>query len=221
MYLRDIMTTDVITLPSNTPILDAKKIMEAHKLQRIPVVNRGKLVGIITKRSLEKIAPPEPNPRDLLEFSYNIARLYRTPIRDIMQKDVVTATPDMTAEQAVWLAQQKKVGALVVVEDKQVVGIATTNDFFYKILNRILGIDEPGTRLEILGGGEGKPLEEIIHCLNEADQTITTLHIYKQRGRAKKNLVIHLDSQDVEQCMAELKNKGYKVIVRVRNVEPL
>lgn len=218
MYLRDIMTTDVITIPSNTTIMDAKRIMGAHKLKRIPVVNRGKLVGIITKKSLEKVAPPEPNPRDLLEFSYNIARLYRTPIRDIMQKDVVTATPDMTAEQAVWLAQQKKVGALVVVEDKQVVGIATTNDFFYKILNRILGIDEPGTRLEIAGGGEGKALEEIISCLNGADQNITTLHIYKRRGRAKKNLVIHLDSLDVEQCMAELKNKGYKVIVRVRNV---
>lgn len=218
MHLRDIMTTDVITLPSNTPIIDAKRIMEAHKFRRIPVVNRGRLVGIVTKRSLERAIPPEPNPRDLLEFSYNIARLYRTPIRDIMQKDVVTATPDMTAEQAVWLAQQKKVGALVVVEDKQVVGIATTNDFFYKILNRILGIDEPGTRLEIAGGGEGKALEEIIHCLNETDQTITTLHIYKRRGRAKKNLVVHLDSLDVEQCMAELKNKGYKVIVRVRNV---
>jgi len=192
--------------------------MDSHKLQRIPVVNRGKLVGIITRRSLEKVVPPEPNPRDLLEFSYSIASLYRTPVRNIMRKDVVTVTPDTAAEQAVWLAQEKKVGALVVVEDGQVVGIATTNDFFYKILNRILGINEPGTRLEVAGGGEGKALEEIISCLNKADQNITTLHIYKRRGRAKKNLVIHLDSLDVEQCMAELKNKGYKVIVRVRNV---
>jgi len=85
-------------------------------------------------------------------------------------------------------------------------------------LNKILGINEPGTRLEVAGGGEGEALAEIISCLNRADQNITTLHIYKQRGRAKKNLVIHLDSLDVEQCMAELKNKGYKVIVRVRNV---
>ena len=218
MHLRDIMTTDVITIPSNTTIMDAKRIMDSHKLQRIPVVNRGKLVGIVTRRSLEKVVPPEPNPRDLLEFSYNIASLYRTPVRNIMRKDVVTVTPDTTAEQAVWLAQEKKVGALVVVEDNEVVGIATTNDFFYKILNRILGINEPGTRLEVAGGGEGKALEEIISCLNKADQNITTLHIYKRRGRAKKNLVIHLDSLDVEQCMTELKNKGYKVTVRVRNV---
>ncbi len=60
-------------------------------------------------------------------------------------------------------------------------------------------------------------VEEIIACLNRSEQNITTLHIYKRRGRAKKNLVIHLDSHDVEQCIAELENKGYKVIVRVRN----
>jgi len=217
MHLRDIMTTDVITIPSNTHIIDAKRIMDSHKLKRLPVVNRGKLVGIVTKPSLDRVVPPEPNPRDLLEFSYNIASLYRMPVKDVMKKDVVTVTPDTTVERAVWLAQKNKVGALVVVEDGQVVGIATTNDFFYKILNRILGIDMPGTRLEIPGGGEGKSLEEIVRCLNEADLNITTLHIYKRRGRAKKNLVIHLDSHEVEQCIAELENKGYKVSVRVRN----
>jgi len=217
MHMRDIMTTDVITVHSDTHIIDAKRLMEANKLKRLPVLRRGKLVGIVTKQSLDKVVPPEPNPRDLLEFSYNISSLYRTPVKDIMKKDVVTVTPDTTVEEAVWLAQKKKVGALVVVEDGQVVGIATTNDFFYKILNKILGIDMPGTRLEVVGGGEGEALEEIISCLNKSEQNITTLHIYKRRGRAKKNLVIHLDSHDVEQCIAELENKGYKVIVRVRN----
>jgi len=216
VHLRDIMTTDVITIPSNTHIIEAKRLMESHKLQRMPVVDRGKLVGIITKRSLEKAVPPEPNPRDLLEFSYSVASLYRTPIRNIMRRDIVTATPDMTAEEAVALAQAKKVGALVVVEDNQVVGIATTNDFFYKILNKVLGVGEPGARLEILGGGEGKPLEEIISCLNKAGLNITTLHIYKRPGRAKKNVVIHVDSDDVGQCVTEFKNKGYQVNLRKR-----
>ena len=216
MHLRDIMTTDVITISSKANIIDAKKLMESHKLKRIPVVDRGKLVGIVTKRSLEKAVPPEPNPRDLLEFSYSIASLYRTPIRQIMRRDMVTATPDMTVEEAVALAQAKKVGALVVVEDNQVVGIATTNDFFYKILNKVLGVGEPGARLEILGGGEGKPLEGIISCLNKGGLNITALHVYKRPGRAKKNVVIHVDSDDVGHCVTELKNKGYQVNLRKR-----
>jgi len=216
MHLRDIMTTDVITISSKANIIDAKKLMESHKLKRIPVVDRGKLVGIVTKRSLEKAVPPEPNPRDLLEFSYSIASLYRTPIKQIMRRDVVTATPGMTVEEAVALAQAKQVGALVVVEDNQVVGITTTNDFFYKILNKVLGVGEPGARLEILGGGEGKPLEGIISCLNKTCLNITALHIYKRPGRAKKNVVIHVDSDDVGHCVTELENKGYQVNLRKR-----
>lgn len=216
MYLRDIMTTDVITIPSNTHIIEVRRIMEANKLQRIPVVDRGKLVGMISKRRLEKVFPPEPNPRDLFEFSYNIASLYGKPVRDIMRRDVVTATPKMTVEEAVALAQAKKVGALVVVEDNQVVGIATTNDFFYKILNQVLGVGESGSRLEITKGGEGKALEEIISCLNKAGLNITALHIHKRPGRAKKNVVIHVDSEDVESCVTELKDKGYKVSLRKR-----
>jgi len=216
MYLRDIMATDVVTIPSNTHIIEAKRLMDSHKLKRIPVVSRGKLVGIVTKKSLEKAVPPEPNPRDFLEFSYSIASLYRTPVRNIMRRDVVTASPDMTAEEAVALAQAKQVGALVVVEDNQVVGIATTNDFFYKILNKVLGVGEPGARLEILGGGEGKPLAEIISCLNEAGINITTLHIYRPPGRAKKNVVIHVDTEDIDHCVTEFKNKGYQVSLRER-----
>ena len=216
MYLRDVMTTDVITIPSNTHIIEAKRLMDSHKLKRIPVVNRGKLVGIVTKKSLEKAVPREPNPRDFLEFSYNIASLYRTPVRNIMRRDVVTASPDMTAEEAVALAQAKQVGALVVVEDNQVVGIATTKDFFYKILNKVLGVGEPGARLEIVGGGEGKSLAEIISCLNMAGLNITTLHIYRPPGRAKKNVVIHVDSEGVDHCVTEFKDKGYKVSLRER-----
>jgi len=210
------MTTDVITIPSKTSIIKAKRIMEKKKLRRIPIVDRGKLMGIITRKTLEKAVPAEPNPRDFFEFSYSIASLFRKPVRDIMSRDVVTATPDMTAEEAVALAQSKKVGALVVLEDNQVVGIATSNDFFYKILNKVLGVGEPGARIEVAGGGEGKPLEEIISCINKAGLNITTLHIYKHPGRAKKNVVIHVDSEDVSQCVNEFKNRGYKVNLRGR-----
>ena len=216
MYLRDVMTTDVITIPSKTSIIKAKRIMEKKKLQRIPIVDGGKLVGIVTRKTLEKAVPAEPNPRDFFEFSYSIASLFRKPVRNVMSPEVVTATPDMTVEEAVALAQSKKVGALVVLEDNQVVGIVTSNNFFYKILNRVLGLGEPGARIDIAGGGEGKALEGIISCMNKAGLNITTLHIYRHPGRAKKNVVIHVDSEDVSQCVNEFKNRGYKVSLRKR-----
>jgi len=216
MYLRDIMTTDVITISKNTSVITAKRIMDSHNFKRLPVVDKGKLVGLVTKKSLERTIPSGTALNDIWELSYELASAYRTPVKKIMSRDVVTATPDMTAEEAVALAQSKKVGALVVVEDNQVVGIVTTNDFFYKILNKVLGVGDSGTRIEVAGGGEGKTLEEIISCINKAGLNITTLHIYKHPGRAKKNVVIHVDSEDVDNCVTQLKNMGYKVSLRKR-----
>ena len=70
-------------------------------------------------------------------------------VKDIMVKDLVTASPDMTVESAIALAQGKKVGCLPVLENNKLVGIVTTNDFFLKILNPLLGIGEPGTRITL------------------------------------------------------------------------
>jgi acetoin utilization protein AcuB len=41
MYMSDVMTTNVFTIPSNTSLAEARRVMEAHHLRRLPVVDRG------------------------------------------------------------------------------------------------------------------------------------------------------------------------------------
>lgn len=213
MYLSDIMTTNVVTIPSSTSIADAKRIMEAHHIRRLPVVDKGKLVGIVTDRRLESVSPSKATSLTVWELSY---LLDKTPVRDIMEKNVVTVSPDMSAEEALALAQSHKVGALVVVEDGRVVGIATTNDFFYKIVNPVLGLGQPGTRLEITGAGETKALKEILTTVDELGLEIATLHIEELPEATKKDVCIHVKSEDVRQLIKKLGNKGFRVSVRKR-----
>jgi acetoin utilization protein AcuB len=137
-------------------------------------------------------------------------------VKEIMERNVVTVSPDMSAEESLAVAQGNKVGALVVVEDGKVVGIATTNDFFYKIVNPVLGLGQPGTRLEIACGGEGKALEEIISIINKLGLEITTVHIEQLPEATKKDVCVHVNSEDVSQLVSQLKAKGYKVGVRRR-----
>ena len=216
MYIRDIMTTNVVTIPSNTSIINAKRIMDSRRFRRLPVVDKGKLVGIVTADSLEKAAPAETDSRSMWELTYSLASLYKTQIKSIMKKNIVTVTPDMTAEEALALAQSKKVGALVVVENGRVVGIVTTNDLFYKIVNPLLGLGQPGNRIEITGGGEGKALEEIISTINRLGLEITTLHIEYLPETIQKNVCVHINNEDTSQLVAVLQEKGYSVKVRPR-----
>jgi len=212
MYVRDIMTTNVITIPGSTSIADAKRIMEAHRFRRLPVVDKGKLVGIVTEHRLESVSPSKATSLTVWELSY---LLDKTTVREIMEKNVVTVSPDMSAEESVALAQSHKVGSLVVVdEDGRVVGIATTNDFFYKIVNPILGLGEPGTRIEIVGGGEAKALEGIISTINKFGLGITTLHIEALPEATQKDVCIHVDTSDASQLISVLKANGYRASVR-------
>jgi acetoin utilization protein AcuB len=216
VYIRDIMTTNVVTIPSNTNILKARRFMGSHGFRRLPVVDKGKLVGIVTADRLERVAPSEATGDHIWELTYSLGSLYRTHVKHVMRKDVVTATPDMTIEEALALAQANRVGALIVVDDSKVVGIVTTNDFFYRVVNPVLGVGEPGQRIWIGGGGESKSLGEIISVINKLGLDIITLHIIAAPKATKKDLVVHVDCDDVTQLVTELKDKGYKAGLRKR-----
>jgi len=174
MYIKDIMTMNVITIPSNTSIADAKKIMEAHKIHRLPVVDRGKLVGLVTERGLEAYTPSKATSLSVWEIGY---LLNKQTVEEIMEVNVITATPEMTVEEALAIGQKHGVGALPVVEDSRVMGIVTTNDFFYKVANPTLGIGMPGIRVEVMSKIDKPILEDICKATSQKGINILTLHM--------------------------------------------
>jgi acetoin utilization protein AcuB len=213
MNVRDIMTTNVVTIPSSTSIADTKRIMEAHRIRRLPVVDKGKLVGIVTERRLESVSPSKATSLTVWELTYLLSE---TSVKEIMEKKVITVSPDMSAEKALAVAQGNKVGALVVMEEDKVVGIVTTNDFFYKIVNPVLGLGQPGSRVEIIGGGETKALAEILPIINKLGLEVSTLHIEQLPESPQRDVCVHIKSEDISRLLAELRDKGYKVSLRKR-----
>ena len=214
MYIRDIMTTNVVTIPSTTSLAEAKRIMDAHHIRRLPVVDRGELVGLVSDHLINMATPHKGTTLSVWEFSY---QLHAIKVSEIMEKSVVAVSPDITAEEALATAQEKKVGSLIVEDDcKHVVGIVTTNDFFYKIVNPVLGLGEPGTRIEIAGGGESKALEDILSIINGMNFQMSNLHIISLPNAKQKDVVIHLAATDVAPLLDKLKAKNYQVGIRQR-----
>jgi len=218
MNVSDVMTTNVVTIPNNISIADAKRIMKAHKIERLPVVDKGKLSGVVTARKLEEVSPSKASSLTVWEIGY---LLEKTTVKEIMAKDPVTVTPDMTVEKAVSTAQGNKVGSLIVLEDDRVVGIVTTNDFFYKLVNPMLGVAKfgvpiPGERIKVTGGGEEKALDEIASIIHKLNVKIHTLYILPPIDDAAKDITLHFENEDVSQLISELESKGYFVQRRQR-----
>lgn len=88
------------------------------------IVDKGKLIGIVTKDNLLKASPSQATALSRGEPHYLMSRL---TVKEIMKKDVITVTPDTTIERAAAIAQENRVGCLPVVEGERVVGIVTTN----------------------------------------------------------------------------------------------
>jgi len=213
MFVRDIMTTNVVTVPSDTSVADAGQIMKVHRIERLPVVDKSKLVGLVTKDKLLLVSPSPTTPMSMPELTYLLAKM---KVKDVMIKDMVTATPDMTVEHAVALAQMKRVGCLPVLDNDKVVGIVTTNDFFYKILNPLLGIGEPGTRIKIHGLAEAKDIEKVSSVIGKHGVKIITAGYLPHPEHGIRDLTVHFDSDDVSELIDELSSLGYLVEKRER-----
>jgi len=219
MLVADVMSTNVVTIPSHTSLTEARRIFDTHHFRRLPVVDRGKLMGIVTKDALDRIGFLQPGSISLHDISHLLSN---APVKEVMQKDVVTVTPSTTVEEAVALAQTKRVGALVVVEGDKVVGIATTNDFFYRLLNPLLGIRMPGSRIVIRDCFQGPDVEKVLATINEIGVKITAMFTFsfklgdKEGHLVHHDLTVHLATEDSTPVVKAIKKLGFSVEKRAR-----
>ena len=207
MKVKDIMTWNVITVSGDTPIMEARKIMETHKVRRLPVVDKGKLVGVVTLDRIVGVGPSPATSLSVWEINYLLAKM---KVREVMQKDVVSVGPDVSVEQALARAQAMKVGAAPVVEDGKVVGIITTNDFMLKLLNPALGIGKPGSRLNISNANKPKNVREIMEIVEKMGLNIVALHTVPAAEDITNGLSLHVDADDPKALIKDLEAKGYK-----------
>lgn len=208
LTVRDVMSTNVVTIASNTSLADARRIIDAHRIKRLPVVDKGKLVGIVTREALDRAGPSQLTTFSIHELTHLLGTL---TVKNSMVRDVVTVSPDATVEQAIALAQSRKVGALVVVKDDQVVGITTTNDFFYKIVNPLLGIGKPGTRIDVHDCGDANKVGQVLSIINKLGLHIITMFMMAHPDTGYADLTVHLDTTDSSKAITELTARGYVV----------
>ncbi|MFC2069432.1 CBS domain-containing protein [Chloroflexota bacterium] len=214
MLVQDVMTRKVITVTMEATAVDALKIMKEHNFSRLPVVDdKGRLVGLVNDRRLERIKPPTSTPR-LLQITYLLHQLSQTTVGKAMRKRIVTVKPMDTVEYAIAKAQSNKVGAVIVVDGGNIVGICTTNDFFYKIVNPTLGIGESGAHLFVEGAGDGKSAEEIIGTVNRMGVRIKVIWTSYSSKAAENDLTLHLDIEDASEVINKLAQKGYNSTLR-------
>lgn len=128
LLVKDWMNTVVISVTPKSPMLQAHRTMRENRIRRMPVVKKGKVVGIITRSDVRQAEPSDATSLNVWEVNYLLARL---KVKDIMTKNVLTIGPEESIKTAASLMHDKQIGALPVVnKDGTLVGILTESDIF-------------------------------------------------------------------------------------------
>ena len=123
--VRDYMTLQVEALEADQSLLDAVLLLRKSRFRHIPVLDRGRLAGVITERDLWRFSPTMLIP--LSQKDYN--RVFEeTTIGKVMTREPKTIAPDAPLTEAVDLMFQNRLGCLPVMEADQLVGIITVRD---------------------------------------------------------------------------------------------
>jgi CBS domain-containing protein len=116
MRIRELMTTSVITCSPTDTCTDAARRLKTENVGSLPVVEGGKLAGIVTDRDIILHCVAEGKSCD------------STPVSDCMTRNPVTCTPDMDAHDATRLMASEQVRRLPVVDNGRLVGICSLGD---------------------------------------------------------------------------------------------
>ncbi len=136
MRVADIMTPNPVTVTPRNAIRTAINLMREGGFRRLPVVDRGRLVGIITDRDLRRAAN---SPYVVREKWYDNFVLDHIEVGACMTADPLTIEPNASVLEAARIMHKQKIGGVPVVQNGQVVGIITETDlleFLIKLLER-------------------------------------------------------------------------------------
>nr|WP_239090373.1 CBS domain-containing protein [Marinomonas ostreistagni] len=121
------MITDLITLKESDSLAKAKTLMAQKNIRNLPVVDEeGNCLGMLTQREYLKHA-------FYLVSQFGTQQLTKkeeqTPVRNAMNKDILTVSPSQSLKMAAEFFIENKYGSLPVVEDGKLIGILSPVDF--------------------------------------------------------------------------------------------
>ncbi|MDD3718400.1 MAG: CBS domain-containing protein [Actinomycetota bacterium] len=140
MRVRDHMSPDPVVLGPEDTLRQARDLIKDKNLRRFPVVENGRLVGIVTDRDVRQA---DISSQVVQERRYVDYILDRIQVRGIMTPDPITVEPDTPIAEAAALILDRKIGGLPVVSGEELVGIITETDLIRAFISMLDALPDP------------------------------------------------------------------------------
>ncbi len=200
MLVNEIMRRPVTVIEAATPLGEAFRQLQARGFRHLPVVDRGRLVGIVTDRDLRLATSSlSPAPRTALE-----------PVSLVMTSPVLTADPLDPVEDAARIMRDRKIGCLPVLDGSDLVGILTGMDLLDALI-LLTGVTKPSSRLEVALADRPGELARLTAFLAARHVNIHSI-LTHPGADARVRTVLRVGSSQTRPLAEALRTDGFEVL---------
>jgi acetoin utilization protein AcuB len=215
MYVVQHMSCPPVTVRPEDAIAKAREMLRSHHFRHLPIVDDGGLlVGMVTDRDLRSAYPSSM--LDDSERRAALEKLAHTPVREIMTANPIALVPGATLDDALFLLDRHKVGALPVVDEQgRLTGIFSIRDLM-KAYRDLFGLGERGSALiEVEDDGRRQTLTRIVQALESGNIPFTRLvrTAAGEHEAVKRVIYIRVHTCNLHGVHTVLEEAGLHVIV--------
>jgi len=209
MLVKNWMNKPAITIDKHSSMQEAMTLMKTHRITLLPVMDKKRLVGVITDWDLKKASPSDATTLEIHELLYLISTIQ---IKDIMTSKPVSVPPDFTIEETAEVLLANKISGVPVVDkDGDVVGVITHTDLFEVIIS-LTGIGKKGIQFAFcLEDRQGSILDVAQIIRGFGGRVASILTSYEKAPEGYRNVYIRIYSIDrikLEELKSALKEKA-------------
>jgi acetoin utilization protein AcuB len=220
MLVRDWMRPNPLTVRSDALVSEAKAILAEHKLPGLPVVDDGRLRGLLTPGHCLRASNFVTRTQNPDELDYFVTRL---KVKDLMVRNPATIEASATIEDCVSLGRELGISQLPVMEHDRVVGIISAAEIF-SLCTWLLGAWERQSGLTV-GPVRLQPgvLRGILEAAENAGAVMQA--IYPRRGTtgpfglASQRVILRFRAPDLRAVAGALQHAGFQVLESVEGGE--
>lgn len=208
MYISAKMSRNIISVFPDASISLAFKLMREQHVRQLPVVEDGTLVGMVTESLLNEVSPSKATSLSIYELNYI---LEKTKVSDIMEKNVITCSEDMTIEEVALLMNENDINMVPVIDkSRKIKGIITRNDIIASFLD-ILGARGKGSRIVLYGKDKPGTLAGISALVSSHNYNIVHIINFPTDNPEESEIILRLDTVVEPAFLEELKSNGYRI----------
>jgi acetoin utilization protein AcuB len=210
MFVGERMSRPVISVSPDAPINEVLAMFKKEHIRRAPVMNKGKLVGIVSERDLLNASPSSATTLSVWELNYLISKV---KVRNVMSRKIITVTRDTPIEEAARIMADKKIGGMPVVDGDRVVGMITETDLF-KIFLELMGARDKAVRVTATIEDKPGELARVTKAIAEAGGNFVSFGFFAGEDAGTKILTFKVEGikkDDIRKVLGNVVKKFWDI----------